>query len=275
MKSYLETKDFSVSQEKFNLLYDEKLEMLVTEPQPQNLEKYYQSDAYISHTDSSKTFTDKIYQAVKKISLKQKVKLISIQNTSKKNLLDVGAGTGDFLAIAKNRNWNVGGVEPNIAAQKKAKEKGIELFSSLEEVSERKFDVITLWHVLEHLPNLESQISKLITLLEENGTLIIAVPNYKSFDAEYYKTFWAAYDVPRHLWHFSKTSIIKLFNEHHMKVVRIKPMLFDSFYVSLLSEKYKSGKSNFVKAFLVGLWSNLKGLSTKEYSSHIYVIKKR
>lgn len=274
MKPYLESKDFSVTKESFELLYDENLDMLITKPQPENLDKYYQSESYISHTDSSKNFTDKIYQAVKKFSLGRKVKLISTYTKTEKTLLDVGAGTGDFLIAASNKNWKIDGVEPNHDAKIKARKKGIEVFSDLDAVSNKKFEVITLWHVLEHLPNLETQIAKLVSLLEQDGTLIIAVPNFKSFDAKYYKSFWAAFDVPRHLWHFSHTAIEKLFLKHQMKVVKTKPMVFDAFYVSLLSEKYKSGKQHFVKAFFVGLWSNINALFTKESSSCIYILRK-
>ncbi|GAW89335.1 class I SAM-dependent methyltransferase [Flavobacterium psychrophilum] len=130
-----------------------------------------------------------------------------------------------------------------------------------------------MWHVLEHVPDLENQIKLLKRLLKPNGTIIIAVPNYKSFDAKYYGEFWAAYDVPRHLWHFSKTAIEKLFANENMKLIKILPMIFDSFYVSLLSEKYKNGKMNFIKAFYIGLKSNMKAKRNLEYSSHIYVIK--
>ena len=127
--------------------------------------------------------------------------------------------------------------------------------------------------MLEHVPNLEDYILKLKSLIKPNGILVVAVPNYKSYDAIYYKQFWAAFDVPRHLWHFSKKSIQLLFSDVKMNVVKIKPMLFDSFYVSLLSETYKTGKSNFIKAFYIGFLSNLKALATKEYSSLIYIIK--
>jgi 2-polyprenyl-3-methyl-5-hydroxy-6-metoxy-1,4-benzoquinol methylase len=273
MKSYLKTKDYSISQEAFELLYDEDLDMLVTSPQPENLEKYYESEVYISHTDSKKTLVDKLYQIVKSYSLKKKVSLLNSFATSEKTLLDIGAGTGDFLAAAKKQNWKTAGVEPNAYARKKANEKGVNLHSELKEFSENKFDVITLWHVLEHLPDLESQIKTIVSLLAENGTLVIAVPNFKSYDANHYGKFWAAFDVPRHLWHFSKKSIEKLFAKHKMELVKIKPMVFDSFYVSLLSEKYKSGKQNFIRAFWTGLKSNSKGNSSKEYSSHIYILK--
>jgi 2-polyprenyl-3-methyl-5-hydroxy-6-metoxy-1,4-benzoquinol methylase len=165
-------------------------------------------------------------------------------------------------------------VEPNYDAKMRAQEKGINLNSNIDLLSENKYDVITLWHVLEHLPNLEEQIEKIIALLNENGVLIIAVPNFNSFDAKYYKNYWAAFDVPRHLWHFSKNTIKLLFANHGWKVVHTKPMVFDAFYVSLLSEKYKTGKQNYFKALMMGMRSNLKSLSTKESSSQIYILKK-
>jgi len=273
MKLYLQTKDYSVTQEDFKLEHNLDLDMLVTTPQPKNLDSYYESENYISHTDAKDSLIDKIYQKVKTYSLGKKVNLINKYILENKTLLDVGAGTGDFLITAKNKGWTVNGVEPSTNANELALEKGLKLYSDLNNLPETNYDVITLWHVLEHLPNLEEQIKKLKTLLNKNGTLIIAVPNFKSYDAKYYKTFWAAFDVPRHLWHFSKKSIKKLFAEEHMKIVKTRPMLFDSFYVSLLSEKYKTGKQNYLNAFFIGLLSNIKAFKTKEYSSIIYIIK--
>ena len=275
MKSYLKTKDYAVSGEEFELLYDETLKMLVTKPQPLDIDKYYRSDDYISHTDASRSLFEKIYQVVKKYSLSKKVRLIKKYSSDGKTLLDVGAGTGDFLLTAKSKDWDVDGVEPNQNAKIRAQEKGIDLYTSLGALPEYKYDVITLWHVLEHLPNLNDEINKLVTLLNEKGTLVIAVPNFKSYDAQYYKNYWAAYDVPRHLWHFSKDTIGKLFSGHGMKVVKVKPMIFDSFYVSMLSEKYKTGRQNYFLAFVVGFLSNVKAWSSKEYSSHIYILKRR
>jgi len=131
-----------------------------------------------------------------------------------------------------------------------------------------------MWHVLEHVPNLEETIKILSNLLSENGVLLVAVPNFKSFDAVYYKEYWAAFDVPRHLWHFSKGAIEHLFSKEDVKLVKTQPMWFDSFYVSMLSEVHKRGRSNLLMAFLVGFYSNLKGLFSKEVSSHIYFLKK-
>jgi len=278
--SFLTCEDFTVSNQKFDLLYHEKLEMLETSPQPKidELDFYYESEDYISHTDSKTSLVDKLYQFVKSYTLKKKLALINSFNSEKKNLLDIGCGTGDFLLTCKNNGWNVAGVEPNKKAKNLTETKLLEtkqskIYAELDKLTSQKFDVITLWHVLEHVRNLEEYILKLKSLLKPNGVLVVAVPNYKSYDAVYYKQFWAAYDVPRHLWHFSKKSIQLLFLEVKMNVVKILPMKFDSFYVSLLSEKYKNGKSNFIKAFYIGLLSNVKALRTKEYSSLIYIIK--
>lgn len=272
---YLKTKDFLVSGESFDLIYDEEKELLKTFPQPkiEDLGSYYESEEYISHTDNKKGLLSGIYQIVKKWSLRKKTNLIFKQNSGAGSLLDVGAGTGDFLKTAKERGWEVQGMEPNQKASSFALEKGIALKGSLKEFEGKKFDVVTLWHVLEHIPNLEETVEALSKLVKLNGTLIIAVPNFKSFDATHYGQFWAAYDVPRHLWHFSKRSIEKLFAEN-FRMEKVEPMIFDSFYVSLLSEKYKNGNPFSLKAFWIGLKSNVKAKSSKEYSSHIYCLRK-
>ncbi len=273
-KHFLNVKDYSVSQENFELLYDENMDMLITNPQPSSdkLPSYYESVDYISHTDGNKSLFEKAYQFVKSIALKNKIKLINSQS-SKGRILDIGAGVGDFLSIAKNDGWQTIGIEPSDKAKNIAKKKGVSFVENLSELESNSFDVITMWHVLEHVPDLENQIKELKRLIKPFGTVIIAVPNFKSFDAHYYGNFWAAYDVPIHLWHFSKTSIKKLFAKEKLDLVKVLPMKFDSFYVSLLSEKYKTGKLNFIKAFYIGLKSNWKGKQNSEYSSHIYVLK--
>ncbi|WP_041913719.1 class I SAM-dependent methyltransferase [Capnocytophaga canimorsus] len=268
-------KDYSISQEIFELIYQPELDLYQTTPLPQNLGKYYESEAYISHTDSKKTLFDKVYQTVKNINLKSKIRIISKYKKQKIQLLDIGAGTGDFvLGCKKQMQWEVWGIEPNEKARKVAEKKQIRLLKNYDDLKEKSFDVITLWHVLEHIPDLENEIQKINSLLKEDGILIVAVPNYKSWDAQHYKQFWAAYDVPRHLWHFSKTSIQKIFTKKGFELLEIKPMLFDAFYVSILSEQYKTGKKNFIKGFISGMRSNLYGMRKKEFSSHIYVLQK-
>ncbi|WP_282117687.1 class I SAM-dependent methyltransferase [Maribacter aquivivus] len=272
--SKISTKDYLVTQESFQLEYDSKSDMLVTKPVPEDLEKYYDPNNYISHSDSGNGLLEKIYQTVKKYTLNKKVKLINKYTIAEKKLLDIGCGTGEFLINAKNKNWKTVGVELNENARKKATDKNLEIYKSLDAINNQKFDVITLWHVLEHLPDLDKQINKITSLLNKNGTLIIAVPNYKSYDAQYYKEFWAAYDTPRHLSHFSQNAIKTIFRNKKIEVVETLPMYFDSYYVSLLSEKYKTGSSNYFKAFYRGLISNMKAKTSGEYSSLIYVLKK-
>lgn len=276
---FLKCKDHSVSGEEFELFYDKENEMLITSPIPKisELSKYYESEDYISHTDSNTSFIDKVYQLVKKYSIRKKVNLlISVNSGVSENadVLDIGCGTGDFLLGCKNVNFKVCGVEPNPKAKGLAESKlNSKIFSDVSELKGKKFDCITLWHVLEHVPDLELYIDKIKSLLKEDGVLIVAVPNFKSYDAQFYNKFWAAYDVPRHLSHFSKNSISKLFLKVKMNVVKHYPMLFDSFYVALLSEKYKNGKSNLIKAFIIGLISNMKAIRSGEFSSLIYIIK--
>ncbi|HBL80115.1 MAG TPA: methyltransferase, partial [Aequorivita sp.] len=270
-KKYLSVKDYLVSGESFDLVHDTDLDFLKTFPQPkiEELPKYYESQEYISHTDEKRGLISSLYQLVKKWSLQKKAKLILQQLGDVGSLLDVGAGTGDFLKVAKEKGWQVHGMEPNKNAANLALEKGIDLKASLNDFEGKQFDVVTLWHVLEHIPDLEETILKLAALVKPQGALIIAVPNFKSFDARYYGKFWAAYDVPRHLWHFSKESMKNLFAEN-FQLKNIEPMIFDSFYVSLLSEKYKTGRKFSLKAFWIGLLSNIKAKRSKEYSSHIY-----
>lgn len=272
---YIKCKDYTVSGREFELRHKQDLDMLVTfpQPEPELLPSFYKSADYISHTDSRKSLVDKIYQWVKNLMLDKKLKWIE-ERKNQGRLLDFGAGTGDFLSRAKDGGWNVFGVEPDVGARRLASKKGIDLVSDLADLNADSFDVITLWHVLEHVPDLEAQIKNLHKLLKPDGLLVVAVPNFKSYDARKYGRFWAAYDVPRHLWHFSRSSISELFRGYGFEVVKEKPLIFDSFYVSLLSEKYKFGKQNLISGFFTGLVSNISGKSSGEYSSIAYFIQK-
>ena len=276
-KSFITVKDFSVSGESFSLLLNEEYQILKTHPQPtlDKLGSYYEFEDYISHTDGKRTLFEKMYHFIKRKAIRDKVSLINSYQPLKGRILDIGAGTGDFLLECKNQNWDILGIEPNDKAKGIALGKGIKFGDTIEKLESNSFDVITMWHVLEHVPDVEHQVAELKRLLKPTGTIIIAVPNFKSYDAKYYKEFWAAFDVPRHLWHFSKTAIEKLFANQNMNLENVKPMWFDSFYVSLLSEKHKTGKMNFISGFFIGLISNLSGMFKKEYSSHIYVLKNK
>lgn len=274
-KPYLKSKDFSVTNEDFVLKIDVDLDLLKTSPQPniKNISKYYESDDYISHTDGKRNFFEKVYQFTKKINLKKKLDLINYWNIEQGKILDFGAGTGDFMLFAKNNGWKTFCLETSQKAMDLGKNKGLCYANNIEDFEDNFFDVITLWHVLEHVQDFDATIDTLKAKLKPDGTLIIAVPNFKSFDAKFYGKFWAAYDLPRHYWHFSRKAFNSIFESHQMKIIKTFPMWFDSIYVSILSEKYKNKANIFLKGFIIGCLSNFKAIKTKEFSSIIYVIK--
>ena len=280
LKFEFKVKDFSVSGELFDLIFDQDYQLYKTYPQPDidKHSKYYESDDYISHTDHRRNFKEHLYYLVKQIALRNKLKLINGFKTDTKTILDFGCGTGDFLKVCYKDGWEITGIEPSVKARDIANQKLNNLVFDANEINNfknKKFDVITLWHVLEHLPNLKEAIINFKQLLKPNGVLVVAVPNFRSYDANYYQSYWAAWDVPRHLWHFSQFSISKLFGEVNMKIVETRPMYFDAYYVSLLSEKYKFGKHRFLNAFWIGLKSNWSARQSGEFSSLIYVLKKQ
>jgi 2-polyprenyl-3-methyl-5-hydroxy-6-metoxy-1,4-benzoquinol methylase len=192
-------------------------------------------------------------------------------------LLDYGCGTGQFLKKCVDNGWKIDGIEPSpVARQEATRITGATISSNIEKNQPNTYDIITLWHVLEHIADLNPTIDILRHALKEDGKLIFAVPNPNSWDANHYKNFWAAYDVPRHLWHFSKTNMALLLKKHDLRIKSYVPMKLDSFYISLLSEKHQSPTSNFrfLRAFHNGLKSNLKAIKTREYSSLTYIITK-
>ncbi len=272
----LKCKDHTLTGEVFELRKAKDFDILVTHPQPEldKLPSYYKSENYISHTDSKKGFLDKIYQHVKNHMLSKKLGWINTQKPSTGKILDIGAGTGDFLLAAKNHGWEVYGAEPNLNARKLAAEKSLQLQVDTSKFPSHNFDVITMWHVLEHVPDLEKQIKELHRLLKPDGLLIIAVPNFRSYDAQRYKENWAAYDVPRHLYHFSPKALNKFFATTGFSLRLQKGLIFDSFYVSLLSEKYASGSPNIFRGFLTGLISNFRAKKSGNYSSLAYFFVK-
>lgn len=273
----LTLRDYFLTNEEFSLYKNDAFGFLETRPKPiENLSKYYESEAYISHSDSKKTVFEKVYQRVKNHNIRYKFSKLK-NTTSGKKLLDYGCGVGDFLLYAKNKKLDVFGIEPNATALKITQKKVGENFASDEKLEETngEFDFITMWHVLEHIPDLFPFVETLKSKLKDDGTLYVAVPNFKSYDAKFYKKHWAAYDVPRHLWHFSPESIGQLFDRFGMKVEKAHPLWFDSYYVSLLSEKYKKSSFGFFRAMWIASVSNLIGLFNGNYSSVIYQIAKR
>jgi 2-polyprenyl-3-methyl-5-hydroxy-6-metoxy-1,4-benzoquinol methylase len=279
-KTFVTCEDHTVSHEKFNIVACDSCGFKFTNPIPQidDLGNYYKSEEYISHSNTKKGIVSRLYHLVRNYTLKKKLQLVS-SYVSRGTVLDYGCGTGMFLNIFHKAGWSTYGMEPDNGARKLATEMGLTVYSKKSEldplIADSSLSVISLWHVLEHVTDLDDTLGFFKTKLNEKGILIIAVPNHKSEDAKHYKEFWAAYDVPRHLYHFEPKTIVKLLARFDFGLVDTKPMVFDSFYVSLLSEKYKSGSVNYLKAFLSGLRSNISAMSSKEYSSLIYVFKKK
>jgi len=277
------TYDFSLTKESFEILACPECDFQYTFPIPEklNIGKYYNFPEYISHTDTKKGWLNRIYHMVRQLTLKQKAKLIqSFFGIKKGKILDIGAGTGAFVNTMKTIGWEVVGLEPDAASRSKALSTygiQIEPQETLFNLPKHNFDVITLWHVLEHVHELNDYLVSFNSLLNTDGKLIIAVPNHTSFDAQYYKHMWAAYDVPRHLYHFSPQSMKELCSRHNFEIIKYKPMWFDSFYVSLLTEKYiKWGLFGTLRAIIVGSVSNFVTIiDPKKSSSLIYIIQKK
>lgn len=276
----LEVTDYSISKEKFTISSCSTCSFLFTNPRPEreNISKYYESSDYISHSNSKTGLINKIYQFVRRHLLNKKIKLVSKYLDSDNSILDIGCGTGEFLNACKKQGWLTKGVEPNENARKFCLDNynlGVVDESEIGTFLPKSFSVITMWHVLEHVHGLKKRVEDLSFLLKNNGIAIIAVPNRESFDAVYYEKYWAAYDIPRHLYHFASENIKDLFKQNDFEHIESLPMKFDSFYVSILSEKYKNNKFQFLNAFRIGLKSNLiAGKNQEKYSSVIYVFRK-
>ena len=279
--SVLQAKDWLVSDIFFEIWECGSCTLRFTQniPDVNAIGSYYQSENYISHTDSSKGFIDRLYRSIRKRTLEGKGRLISSATGMKSGtLLDMGAGTGAFVHHMQMQGWKTTGMEPDSGARQRAYELyGVELLSAgnFNNREPDSFDAITLWHVLEHVHELHAYLGQLKRALRPNGRIFIAVPNYTSYDAAVYKDYWAAYDVPRHLYHFSPVAMKQLLEKHGLKLNKIRPMWYDSFYISLLSEKYKTGHSNMIKSFFTGFVSNMKTVMNRERcSSLIYIVGK-
>lgn len=270
--------DYTVSQNPFNIVGCKQCSFRFTNPRPtnDNLPDFYKSINYISHSNTKKGFVSQVYHLVRKYTLNQKLNLLKA-NVAVGNLLDYGCGTGMFLKQANSKGWNSYGTEPDEGARKLSNSNKRLAFENKQELNAFDplitFNAITLWHVLEHVTDLPETLNFFKQKLNPNGVLIIAVPNYNSYDAKHYKAHWAAYDLPRHLYHFEAKTISQLLAKYGFALHETYPMKFDSFYVSMLSEKYLSGRINYLKALLVGLRSNLKAKKATDYSSVIYVFK--
>ena len=278
---FLTCTDHAVSHETFHLKRCDSCSHLITSARPANdqLEKYYLSDTYTSHIKRGKTLIDTVYLLARRFTLKWKMSLVArYTSLSDKTLLDFGCGVGEFLKTASQKGWAITGVEPSEVARKNSDSTvSPHILPSLTELTRKhqKFDAITAWHVLEHVPDLHGNISILKKLLNPHGTMFIAVPNHNSWDAKHYANHWAGYDVPRHLWHFNIDSMTRLLRAHSLTVVEIIPMRLDAYYVSLLSEQYlgRTTLARLINATVNGLRSNYNARNNNQYSSLIYIVK--
>lgn len=278
LEKSFQTKDFFLTQEEFNICRCKKCDFSFTNPRPtaDHLSPYYNSDKYISHSNSKKGLLGFLYQRVRKYTLGKKYRLISGLSQGSR-ILDIGCATGQLLHEFKARGWSCVGIEPDPIVRGMAeKDYNLKVLDEegLAELEEASFDVISMFHVLEHVSDLDQRMKDLKRLIKANGNLFIALPNFESWDSKHYKEYWAGLDVPRHLYHFKKDNVKRLFEKYNFKIVKILPMKFDSYYVSLLSEKYKRNPLYYPAAFFKGWYSNFRARKAEpNHSSLLYVIK--
>jgi 2-polyprenyl-3-methyl-5-hydroxy-6-metoxy-1,4-benzoquinol methylase len=277
--NHLVVKDHAHTQESFTICHCRNCELWFTNPRPtlEAIGHYYDHQNYISHKNKSSNLINFIYKAVRKITIQKKLNWIRERHKSPGRLLDFGCGTGHFLYGAKSKGWLVSGVEPNENARNYAISKHkLNIYDNLAELKkENKYDVITLFHVLEHVHDIKGTIKSLLELLKKRGTIYIAVPNRESTDSQYYKENWAALDVPRHLYHFNKKSMEVLAEKNSLKIIDQKPMIFDTYYVSLLSDKYLQQKVSLLTSIIKGYRFNKMATEKNNYSSILFILKKK
>lgn len=264
-------KDHFLTQETFRIERDEKTGVLSTRPIPENLSRYYEANNYRSHSGNRKNLIDYLYSAAKALRIRSKRRLVEKCQGSFNSVLDIGCGDGAFLSVFEDKR--IVGVEPSNRARELCIKKGLEVAPSISDINET-FDIVTLWHVLEHLPNLRGDLKMINTLLSEKGRLFVAVPNCKSWDAEYYGEFWAGYDVPRHVWHFDRESLELTLVSAGFEIEAHEAQIFDLFYVAYLSEKYKGGRFALSRAVLLGIFAVLTKKALKRPSALLLVAKK-
>ncbi len=274
-KNYMVVKDHAVSGESFALSKCLNCRLVFTNPRPddQNLHRYYQHPEYISHVNRPQNLQQWIYQTVRYFTLRQKINWINQLNPKKSHLLDFGCGTGAFLKVAQRSGWNCQGVEPDEKALQSAINQNLTVKADLADLSQKQYGVITLWHVLEHLPDLTQTVKQLLSTLPKSGQLWVAVPNRDSFDCRYYQEYWAGYDIPRHLYHFNQENTRFLASKFKLKIIKIIPLKLDAYYVSILSEKYRHASimNGIKQGYLSNKWASTHDL---DYSSLVYVFQK-
>lgn len=275
----LRLKDEFLTKEEFQIYECQDCGLQYTTPRPskENIGAYYKSDEYYSHKENNKGFIPKLYEKIKSVNLKNKYRMTTYGKTIG-TLLDIGCGVGDFIHTAEQKGWICTGVEPSEDARKIAKTRikgSIIKSEDLEQIADENFDVITMWHVLEHIDDIKWQVDQLQRLIKKDGRIIIAVPNYKSYDGQYYKEKWAAYDVPRHLNHFNQETITRIFKAKGLEVKKTEKLVWDAYYISYMSEQYKHHSMALLRGTFRGLISNCMARRTGEWSSIVYIFEKK
>ena len=273
MKIEKKIKDHFLTKESFSLIkYDKGVLRTMPDLSEKALSKYYESEQYASH-NRVRGFLGSLYVFFSRMLLKFKFGTIKRYMKKEGLVVDFGCGNGDFLSYVSSQNKKVIGIENNKRALEVCEKRQIKVLSSIFSI-QSKINIITFWHSFEHLSNPKIVINALKKYTDKDSIVVVALPNYKSFDAKYYGNFWAAYDVPRHRFHYSKFGIKQTMKKFGFQCVKTKPMFLDAFYISMISEKYKNNKLFFVKGFVIGMMSNLLGLFNSNYSSSLFVFKK-
>ena len=280
--SCLSVRDLFLSRETFELFRCSKCGFVFTQDQPEEniISRYYESDDYISHNDSAGGFSNRLYRFSRRIMLKKKRNLVKrITGFKSGSLLDIGSGTGHFISEMKKAGWSVKGIEINAKAREfSASHFGLEIISSeqISTLQSGSFDCITLWHVLEHFQEPFRYASEILRLIKPGGICVLALPNCSSYDAHYYREFWAAYDVPRHLWHFTPDTFKVFADRTGFDIIGIHSLPLDVFYISTLSEKYKKKKFAFISGIIKAFWfAALSFFRKTRSSSIIYLLRKK
>lgn len=261
-KHFLETKDFAYTKESFRLRKCERCELIETHPKPTDIEKYYDFKNYDSY-GQKKSFFGIVYSFVQNINSNYKLSLLK----KNKLTLDYGSGSGHFVNFARKNGYEIYGYEPINKTSNNL------IYDNVSEIQNKKFDQITMWHVLEHTKNPKALLKRIKRMINKDGELFVALPNLDSYDNTYYGKYWAGYDAPRHLHHFNRNSFSFMCQRVGFEIIKTKPLYFDSFYVSMLSEKNKERFFWPISGFIIGLISNILSFFTKKHSSIIYIIK--
>lgn len=210
-------------------------------PSPDDIHAFYASDDYTPVTNSTRGLLNKGYHLARRVMLRAKRRLVRrLARRATGTLLDIGCGTGEFPATMKQGGWDVQGVEPFAPARDSAATRfGIPVTDLPGQalLPGHAYDVITLWHVLEHAHDIHHSMAEIARLLKPGGLALIGIPNCASWDAQFYGPDWAAYDTPRHLHHFTPATLGRLAGQHGFRVTSLHPLLFDPLYIPLLSEK--------------------------------------